>query len=108
MGAAPEHRRDARTSVAQCHGKHRVVGIVWGGSKPTNALSIRFKSGAPWGKVEQCPMPESTLAWSLWTHTWKPESPGRYQIVLKVDDPSIRTRRLDVFFYVREVDIDEI
>ena len=80
----------------------------WGGSKPTNALSIRFKSGQPWVRVENCPLPESTLTWSLWTHTWRPESPGRYQIVLRVDDPIIRTRRLDVFFYVREVAIDEV
>jgi DMSO/TMAO reductase YedYZ molybdopterin-dependent catalytic subunit len=87
---------------------YRVVGIVWGGSKPTNALSIRFKSGTPWVRVEQCPLPESTLTWSLWSHTWRPESAGRYQIVLKVDDPSIRTRRLDVFFYVREIDIEGI
>jgi DMSO/TMAO reductase YedYZ molybdopterin-dependent catalytic subunit len=87
---------------------YRVVGIIWGGSKPTNALSIRFKSGTPWTRVEHCPLPESTLTWSLWTHTWRPESPGRYQIVLKIDDPSIRTRRLDIFFYVREVDIDDV
>jgi len=87
---------------------YRVAGIIWGGSKPTNALSIRFKSGTPWVRVDHCPIPESTLTWSVWTHTWRPEAPGRYQIVLKVDDPSIRTRRLDVFFYVREVDIEEI
>jgi hypothetical protein len=87
---------------------YRVVGIIWGGSKPTNALSIRFKSGEPWVRVEHCPLPSSTHAWHLWTHTWRPPSPGRYQIVLKVDDPSIRTRRLDIFFYVREVDIDEV
>ena len=87
---------------------YRVVGIIWGGSKPTNALSIRFKSGEPWVRVEDCPLPSSTLTWSLWSHTWRPQAPGRYQIVLKVDDPSIRTRRLDIFFYVREVDIDEI
>jgi len=28
--------------------------------------------------------------------------------VLRVDDPSIRTRRLDLFFYARDVVIDEI
>ena len=27
---------------------YRVTGIIWGGSKPTNALSIRFRSGQPW------------------------------------------------------------
>jgi len=87
---------------------YRLTGIVWGGAKPTNALSIRFRSGQPWVKVDDCPLPASPLTWSPWTHTWRPEAPGRYQIVLRVDDPSIRTRRLDVFFYVREVQIDEV
>jgi hypothetical protein len=70
-------------------------------------LSIRFKSGGAWTTVENCPLPQSTLTWSLWTHTWRPEAPGRYEIVLRVDDQSIRTRRLDLFFYVREIQIDE-
>jgi hypothetical protein len=48
------------------------------------------------------------LTWTLWTHTWRPTERGRYQIVLRVDDPTIRTRRLDVFFYVREIQIDEV
>jgi DMSO/TMAO reductase YedYZ molybdopterin-dependent catalytic subunit len=88
--------------------EYRITGIVWGGTKPTNALSIRFRSGGAWTRVEQWPLPESTLTWSLWRHTWRPSEPGRYQIVLRVDDPSIRTRRLDVFFYVREVQIDDV
>jgi hypothetical protein len=88
--------------------EYRIVGIVWGGSKPTNALSIRFKTGQPWGRVDDCPLPASTLTWSMWTHTWRPDAPGRYQIVLRVDDPTIRTRRLDIFFYVREIQIDEV
>ncbi len=88
--------------------EYRVTGILWGGSKPTNALSIRFRTGGPWVKIDDCPLPESTLTWTVWTHTWRPTEPGRYQIVLRVDDPSIRTRRLDLFYYVRELDIDEI
>ena len=88
--------------------EYRITGIVWGGTTPTNALSIRFKTSQPWVTVDDCPLPASTLTWSLWTHTWRPNAPGRYQIVLRVDDPKIRTRRLDLFFYVREVQIDEV
>jgi DMSO/TMAO reductase YedYZ molybdopterin-dependent catalytic subunit len=87
---------------------YRVIGILWGGAKPTNALSIRFHTNLPWTKVDDCPMPQSSDTWSLWTHTWRPDAPGRYTIVLRVDDPSIRTRRLDVFFYAREIRIDEM
>jgi DMSO/TMAO reductase YedYZ molybdopterin-dependent catalytic subunit len=88
--------------------EYRLTGIIWGGSKPTSALSIRFKANQPWARVDDCPLPSSTLTWSLWTHTWRPDAPGRYQIVLRVDDPTIRTRRLDLFFYVREVAIDAV
>ena len=88
--------------------EYRITGIIWGGSKPTNALSIRFRSGQPWIAVDDCPMPASTLTWSLWSHTWRPDAPGRYEIVLRVDDQSIRARRLDLFFYVREINIEEV
>ena len=88
--------------------EYRITGIIWGGTTPTSALSIRFKANQPWMKVDNCAAPASTLTWSLWSHTWRPEAPGRYQIVLKVNDPKIRTRRLDLFFYVREINIDEI
>ena len=73
-----------------------------------HALSICFRSGHAWARVDDCPMTASKLAWSLWSHTWRPDAPGRYQILLRVDDPSIRTRRLDLFFYVSEGQIDEI
>jgi DMSO/TMAO reductase YedYZ molybdopterin-dependent catalytic subunit len=88
--------------------EYRITGIIWGGSTPTSALSIRFRSGGPWTRVERCPLPASTLTWSLWTHTWRPDAPGRYEIVLRVEDSSIRTRRLDLFFYVREIEIAEV
>lgn len=88
--------------------EYRVVGILWGGEKPTSALAIRFKAAEKWIPVEDCPLPKSTRSWSLWTHTWRPTEPGRYEIVLKVTDPAIRTRRLDLFYYVREVVIDTV
>ena len=88
--------------------EYRITGIIWGGTTPTSALSIRFKANQPWVKVDTCPAPASTLTWSLWSHTWRPDAPGSYQIVCKVTDPSIRTRRLDLFFYVREIEIDEV
>jgi DMSO/TMAO reductase YedYZ molybdopterin-dependent catalytic subunit len=87
---------------------YRVVGIQWGGAKPTDALSIRFKSGSPWTTVDECPLPASTTNWTIWSHWWRPESAGRYDIVLKISDPTIRTRRLDLFFYTRTVSIDEV
>jgi DMSO/TMAO reductase YedYZ molybdopterin-dependent catalytic subunit len=94
--------------IANGRPEYRITGIIWGGATPTNALSIRFRSGQPWTRVDTCPLPASTLTWSLWSHTWRPAEPGRYQIVLRVDDPTIRTRRLDIFFYVSEIQVDEV
>lgn len=87
---------------------YRVVGVMWGGPTPTNALQIRFAANGPWVAVEDCPRPTSTTAWTVWSHWWQPAEPGRYDLVLKVADPAIRTRRLDIFYYVRTVDIVDV
>lgn len=87
---------------------YRVIGILWGGARPTNALMIRFRYNQSFIPVDDCPLPPSTTTWSLWSHEWRPDSPGRYQIVLRVNDPSLTTRRLDLYFYTREVDVDEV
>ncbi len=87
---------------------YRVVGILWGGEQPTDALAIRFKSGEPYVRVDACARPATTATWTLWWHAWRPPSPGRYDIVLKIDDPAIRSTRLDLYYYTRSVDIEEI
>ena len=87
---------------------YRVVGIIWGGAEPTDALAIRFNANEPYVRVSHCPKPTSTSTWSLWSHVWHPPARGRYDIVLKIDDPKIQSRRLDVYYYARSVDIDEI
>jgi len=55
-----------------------------------------------------CPAPRTHHTWSLWTYRWRPAEPGYYDIALRVADPSVRTRRLDLSFYVRRVRIDEV
>jgi DMSO/TMAO reductase YedYZ molybdopterin-dependent catalytic subunit len=88
--------------------RYRLVGILWGGSRPTNALQIQFRHDQPFAPVEDCPLPASTTTWSLWTHWWRPETPGRYEVLLRVSDPTLRARRLDRFYYAREVVVDEV
>jgi DMSO/TMAO reductase YedYZ molybdopterin-dependent catalytic subunit len=87
---------------------YRVVGIMWGGSKPTNALEIRFRPDDPFVPVSHCEKPENTRTWTLWWHLWRPPVPRTYDIVLRAADPTIRTRRLDLFYYTRQVTIDEV
>jgi hypothetical protein len=50
----------------------------------------------------------SPTQWALWEHPWRPTATGSYAITLRTTDPSIRTRRLDAGYDVREVAIDQI
>jgi DMSO/TMAO reductase YedYZ molybdopterin-dependent catalytic subunit len=87
---------------------YRVVGIVWGGATPTAALDIRFARDGPFVRVDECPLPPSTSSWGLWSHEWRPQSPGRYTVELRVRDKAIRTRRLDRGYYSRTVVLDQV
>lgn len=90
---------------------HKIVGIAWGGATRTPAQTIRFNPREPFVPVNGCPGPPAAPlkdSWVLWTHVWRPAAPGRYQIVLKADDPTVRTRRLDLYFYTRTVRIEEV
>lgn len=84
--------------------RYRVIGILWGGYAPTDALQIQFGEG-PWRDVEVCPPHTDNATWTVWTHSWQPEAPGTWAIRLRVDDPSVTTRRLDSGWYLREVTV---
>lgn len=92
--------------------EYRIAGIVWGGPRPVDRLAIRFPSTAlgagTWSSFAICPAPRTSAIWSLWTYRWKPAAAGLYEIALRVPDPSVPQRRLDMGYYVRQVRIDEI
>jgi DMSO/TMAO reductase YedYZ molybdopterin-dependent catalytic subunit len=82
--------------------EHHVIGIAWGGSAPVDRLEIRFGARDPWQAVELC-QPTNPHAWSLWSCKWTPAASGTYTITLRCPDPAVRTRRLDMYFYARQV-----
>lgn len=86
---------------------YQVVGIMWGGSEPTDALSIRFNEGPPL-LVEVCPRQTQNDTWTLWRYAWRPPMVGRYEIRMTIEDPGIPTQRLDTAFYRRTINIDEV
>ena len=86
--------------------KYKVIGIVWGGPQPANDLLIRFNPEEPYVPVSHVLPVRSS--WGVWTHGWNPARPGTYRIRLRLADASIRTRRLDAGFYVRQVRVDEV
>jgi DMSO/TMAO reductase YedYZ molybdopterin-dependent catalytic subunit len=88
--------------------QYRIIGIVWGGDRAVDRLAIRFAAGEQPRPFTLCPSPQTHRTWSLWDYRWEPRSPGLYTIALTAVDSSIRTRRLDVSYYVRRVVIDEV
>jgi sulfane dehydrogenase subunit SoxC len=87
---------------------YRIVGLVWGGRSLLSSLRIGFGGRVPEEVVEVCPPAEPAAPWALWTHAWKPGAPGRYRLWLKPLDASVRARRLDLYFYARDVVIEEV
>jgi hypothetical protein len=86
--------------------RYQVVGIVWGGSQPATRLLIRFNPEEAYVPVAH--VEASQGSWGLWTYPWTPVEPGSYRIRLRLADPSVRTRRLDEGFYVRQVRIENV
>lgn len=86
---------------------YRVVGIMWGGARVTDALSIRL-GGEPWVRVAVCPPPTTNATWTVWSYAWRPTSPGLHEVRMRIDEPGIVTKRLDSDYYLRTVAIDEV
>ena len=88
--------------------EYRIVGILWGGTKPVDRLQIRFKKDDAFVPFSVCPTPKTHTMWSLWEYRWKPATPGTYDIALEVADQSVPQRRLKTGYYVRQVKIEEV
>jgi hypothetical protein len=86
--------------------KYRIIGIVWGGIGIPISLKIQIGGHA---SVDVEKRYESDgRPWALWAHSWEPRKPDTYAIRLRIEDPGVRTRRLDSGFYTRTVQISEI
>jgi DMSO/TMAO reductase YedYZ molybdopterin-dependent catalytic subunit len=83
---------------------YRVVGISWSGRTPSRPLRIRFNPDLSFAPVEEIGG-GAERTWALWAHTFQPKAPGRHRIELAFRDPAVRTRRLDMGFYARDIEI---
>lgn len=86
---------------------YRIIGISWGGPERAKALALQFNAGEEFVPVDHI-APVKSDSWAFWTHAWRPQHPGIYVMRLKVTDPQVRTRRLDMGFYARAVQIEEV
>ena len=103
QAAMPVRIEQRRSGARTCY---RVVGIVWGGSEPARRLGISFDGGEHFDVLPLQVTRNGT--WSLWEYEWAPLAPGRYDIVCRVEEPSVPMRRLDSGYYARSVVIDEV
>jgi DMSO/TMAO reductase YedYZ molybdopterin-dependent catalytic subunit len=87
--------------------KYRVVGILWGGSRPVKVLEIRFNPEEEYVRVDQFSHAAND-PWSFWSHAWAPKEKGTYMIRLRVTDPVVDAKRLASGYYVRSVEVKEI
>lgn len=85
--------------------RYKVIGIHWGGTRTVNRLDISFDGGDSWRPVEGVDERPAD-SWGFWAQGWSPATPGTYRIRLKLSDRASRTRRLDMGFYDRAVQID--
>lgn len=80
----------------------RVIGLAWGGVRPTDALSLQMAPDLPYERVRLFE-PMTNATWSWWSHDFTPQRAGLHAMRLRIDDRTIVTRRLDSGFYVRAV-----
>lgn len=90
--------------IAGREARYRIVGIAWGGTRPALSLEIRFNDSS-YAPVDLSPS-DPSVPWRLWTYWWVPSAWGTYEMTLRVADPGVRTRRLDLGYYVRAVRIE--
>lgn len=83
----------------------RLHGILWGGSRPVEKLGVRCGAEGPWAPVERLGRAASPSTWRMWSHRMDVPPPGPMEIRLRVDDPGVRTRRLDRGYYARTVEV---
>lgn len=82
---------------------YRVLGLAWGGTRPTGALSLRMNGDLPFERVGMCAPVTTTATWSWWSYAFAAPRPGLFEMRMRADEPGIRTRRLDAGFYARSV-----
>lgn len=84
---------------------YQISGILWGGKKPTDKLLIRIGSAEP--QPVESYLHEQNQTWTLWQHSWQPKEAGDFRISMSIDDPDVRTQRLDRGYYQRRVRIEK-
>ena len=82
----------------------RLVGIVWGGTKPAELLRL-FLDEAPGEPLFVKTRASSASTWGLWEHTFPPLAPGLHRVRLAVEPIETPQRRLKLDWYTRVFEV---
>jgi hypothetical protein len=66
-------------------GEQTFRGIAFGGPNTISKVELSFDAGRTWNDCRIEP-PMSSYSWVIWSYTWKPPQPGRYQTVVRAVD----------------------
>ncbi len=86
--------------------RHRIVGIMWGGYRPSGALTIQIGE-RDFERVAVCPPQTQNRSFTLWAHPFDAPGSGSYGVRMRIDDASTPQKRLESDFYYREFIVDD-
>ena len=62
-----------------------LLGIAYGGDRGVSKVEVSTDDGKTWREAG-ITHDGSKLAWSIWSHDWRPEVPGEYRLVVRATD----------------------
>ena len=62
-----------------------LLGIAYGGDRGVSKVEVSTDDGKTWREA-RITHQGSRLAWSVWSHDWRPEAPGEYGLVVRATD----------------------
>jgi len=66
-------------------GTHAIEGRVWSGRAPVTRVEFSADGGASWTDADLAES-ASPFAWRGWTHHWRAEAPGDYELCVRATD----------------------
>lgn len=70
-----------------------IAGAAWCGDAGIAAVELSFDGGRSWTPARLAD-DRAAFAWRLWSYEWKPDRPGRYEIVARARDERGRVQPL--------------
>ena len=65
--------------------EHTFRGIAFGGPNSIGKVEVSFDAGRTWNECQIEP-PMSPSSWVIWSYTWSPPKPGKFQTVVRATD----------------------